>query len=382
MNKNVIECIDLCKIYEGNKSAEKTQTINALKNINFVVEKGDRVGLIGLNGAGKSTLLKILSGSIKPDKGKIYLSSLPVSLSHFDSLLHPDLTGYENLKLQMKILKITNDSEQLLKEAIEFSELGEFIHQSVKTYSSGMMLRLAFSIFKISDAKILLLDEVFSAGDLVFQRKIEEYMNVYLKRLDALIIATHNLIEVASLCNKCLILKNGEIEFYGSINDGIDIYHKENISIETNQSIKPNFVLTSCTTRKKNETHLISEPVFVDIYFEKRCKKRLDIVLYIRNHYQNVLTDCIIYRENYEIKDEVEGNYFVSIEIPPFLLNTGTYFIDLSFGDGYSEIDYISNCASFKISPDQWEANRLWNTNPTFPVRPRLNWSKKILIND
>ncbi|MFM1876991.1 MAG: hypothetical protein RL266_2728, partial [Bacteroidota bacterium] len=204
-------------------------SLDALKDVSFEVFEGDKIGLIGLNGSGKSTLLKILSGHLRPSWGQVILERPVLSLSHFDSLLHPDLTGEENIRMQLKILGIkAADLDTSLQEIASFSELGEFMSRPVKTYSSGMMLRLSFSIFKVVKPEILLLDEVFSAGDLLFRQKADKLLKEQLDEASSIIMASHELAEIARYCNRCIVLEKGEIVFDGSVDDALDKYMEQN----------------------------------------------------------------------------------------------------------------------------------------------------------
>ncbi len=374
--KPIVKCENISKSYIDHS---KNKPFFALKDISFELHPGDRIGLIGLNGSGKSTLLKILSGHIKPTSGLVELAHQPIALSHFDSMLHPDLTGIENIKLQFRLLKnlIASDIDinQAIKEVKDFSELGEFINQPVKTYSSGMMLRLTFSMFKVIKPQILLLDEVFTAGDIVFQKKVEQLMKNHLNNADCIVMASHNLSEIKAYCNKCLILEKGMLVFAGSIEDSIHIYFNRN----RRKSSMRHIFLKEVSVDAPNEGILYSRNIIVKAIYEKKDLKSIDAILFLRNSSQNVLTDCLIYRSDFKRENEVEGTYLLEFEIPAQLLNIGLYFIDLSFSDGDYELEYFENCGSFKIKPDSWEKDKLWNINSTFPVRPKLKWKKTLL---
>jgi ABC-2 type transport system ATP-binding protein len=375
MSETVISCSKVSKIYSNSKTIEE-ENFFSLKDVSFEAKKGDRIGLIGLNGSGKSTLLKILAGQIKPSSGVVELMHDAISLSHFDSLLHPDLSGEENIKLQLNLLGVKSENiHYAIEEIIEFSELRSFINKPVKTYSSGMMLRLTFSMFKAIKPKILLLDEVFSAGDFVFQKKASLLIKNYLSASDCIVMASHNLSEIKAYCNKCLILEKGMLVFAGSIDDSINVYFNRNRKKSSIRHIS----LKEVTVEAPNEEIIFSKNVKVKAVYEKKDLKNIDAVLYLRNSSQNVLTDCMIYRSDFKREIELDGIYLLEFEIPAELLNIGLYFIDLSFGDGDDELEYFENCATFKIIPDLWEKERLWNLNPTFPIRPKIKWKKSLL---
>lgn len=352
--------------------------IKALSNVSFQLNEGDRLGLVGLNGSGKSTLLKILSGIVKPSSGKVELYRQVQNLSGFDSLLQPDLTGRENAVFHLKLNGFKN-SEILpnINEILDFSELGTFFELPVKSYSSGMLLRLSFSIFKILKPEILLLDEVFSAGDMRFQKKAEVFFKEYFNKLSGLILASHQLSEIAEYCNKCLVLNKGEVEFLGSVEEAVNIYvslnkpkSEEIVENEAMRFLSIDFV-------SKIDTFYYSENIELEIKYELKQLLVVDVVLYISTSFSNVLTDCEIYRENFTPQAMVVGTISKLINIPNYLLNKGTYYVSLAFGDGQKDILYLKHIASFNIIPDRWEEKRLWNNNPTYPIRQRVEWQTR-----
>lgn len=190
----------------------------ALKNVTFTVEKGDRVGILGLNGAGKSTLLKVISGVFKPTEGHVEKHGKIVPLLELGAGFDPQYTGKENIYLYGAMLGYTKKFiDSKYDEIVEFSELQKFMDVPVKNYSSGMKSRLGFAIATVVEPKILILDEVLSVGDAKFRKKSE---NKILSMFDSgvtVLFVSHSLEQVKRLCNKAMILEKGKLIAYGDI---------------------------------------------------------------------------------------------------------------------------------------------------------------------
>ena len=187
------------------KGQSNYQTFWALKDVSFEVNKGEVVGIIGRNGSGKSTLLKIISGLFRPSEGEISVKGRIVPMLELGSGFDPELTGRENVFLNGAILGYT---EAFLKEQfddiLEFSELGEFIDMPLKTYSSGMMMRLAFSVATIVQPEILIVDEILAVGDEAFQRKSRAKMLELMGGGTTVLYVSHSLDQIRELCNRDL----------------------------------------------------------------------------------------------------------------------------------------------------------------------------------
>ena len=200
----------------------------ALKNVSFSVEKGDRVGILGLNGAGKSTLLKVIAGVFKPTEGKVIKNGRLVPLHELGAGFDPQYTGRENIYLYGAVLGFSKKFlDEKLDEIIEFSELGKFIDVPVKNYSSGMKSRLGFSVATLVEPDILILDEVLSVGDAKFRKKSEaKIMSMFDKGVTVLFVS-HSLDQVKRLCNKAILLEKGKIISHGSIEEVSKVYEEK-----------------------------------------------------------------------------------------------------------------------------------------------------------
>ena len=197
----------------------------ALDDINFELEAGDRLGILGFNGAGKSTLLKAIAGVLKPTVGKVKTKGRVVPLLELGAGFDPQYTGAENIFLYGAMLGYSKDFiKSKYDEIVEFSELAEFIDVPLKNYSSGMKARLGFAIATVVEPEILILDEVLSVGDAKFKKKSEaRIMSMFDKGVTVLFVS-HSLEQVQRLCNKAIILEKGKIIAQGSIEEVSEIY--------------------------------------------------------------------------------------------------------------------------------------------------------------
>ncbi|MCB0540988.1 MAG: ABC transporter ATP-binding protein, partial [Bacteroidetes bacterium] len=211
-NDIAIRVKGLSKVYQKKNKNGDQEDFYALKDVNFEVKKGEVVGIIGKNGSGKSTLLKILSGVTKPTTGSVEINGTVASILDVGTGFHADLSGRENVYLRGKLLGMsTKEIDKAFDEIVEFSEIGDFIETPVKNYSSGMFLRLAFSILVFLKCDVLLLDEVLSVGDLGFRGKSNLAINKLVNYKEKTIIfVSHDMNQFNSLdLDFIIFLKNG-----------------------------------------------------------------------------------------------------------------------------------------------------------------------------
>lgn len=203
----------------------KYQEFWALKDICFEVNKGEVVGIIGRNGAGKSTLLKVISGILRPTKGSSVCTGNIVPMLELGSGFDHDLTGRENIFLNGAILGYAKDFlEDKYEEILEFSELGRFIEVPIRNYSSGMLMRLAFSIATVVNPEILIVDEILAVGDANFQEKSKARMLELMDGGTTVLFVSHNLEEIRSMCNKVIWLDSGQMKMIGDAKEVCDAY--------------------------------------------------------------------------------------------------------------------------------------------------------------
>ena len=206
-----------------NKKKENSRTV--LKNINLTIKKGETVALIGTNGSGKSTLLKLMTKIIYPSKGKLITNGKLTSLLELGAGFHPDFTGRENIYFNASIFGLTKEEiEKRVDQIIEFSELEEFIDSPVRTYSSGMYMRLAFSVAINVDADILLIDEILAVGDQHFQDKCFAKLTELKESDKTIVIVTHSLDQVKKLCTRAIWIYEGEVRLDGKPDKVVDEY--------------------------------------------------------------------------------------------------------------------------------------------------------------
>lgn len=206
----------------------KKEKREVLKNVNLTIKNGEAVGLIGVNGSGKSTLLKLMTKIIYPNKGKITINGKLTSLLELGAGFHPDFSGRENIYFNASIFGLTKKQiDERIDKIIEFSELGNYIDNPVRTYSSGMYMRLAFAVAINVDADILLVDEVLAVGDQHFQDKCIAKMKELKEEGKTMVFVTHSLGTVKDFCNRAVWLSNGEIKMDGEPDGVIEEYLKE-----------------------------------------------------------------------------------------------------------------------------------------------------------
>ena len=214
----------------GAKDVKLNEKFLALDDISLEVKKGEAVGIIGHNGAGKSTLLKLLSRVTAPTKGTISFNGRIASMLEVGTGFHPELTGRENVYMNGAILGMTKaEIDSKIENIIEFSEIRKFIDTPAKRYSSGMYVKLAFSISAHLDSEIMIMDEVLAVGDMAFQKKcLDRMYNAAKEEGRTVIYVSHNMDTIRRLCDRCVVLSKGKIIFDGDVEGGIEEYTKLN----------------------------------------------------------------------------------------------------------------------------------------------------------
>lgn len=280
----------------GAKDYNKGEKFMALSGVTFDVNKGERVGLIGHNGAGKSTLLKLISRVTAPTDGFIGLNGRITSMLEVGTGFHPELTGRENVYMNGAILGMTKkEIDAKMEDIIEFSEVRQFIDTPVKRYSSGMYVKLAFSVAAHLDSEIVVMDEVLAVGDMSFQEKcLRKMSEVSNEEGRAILYVSHNMSTIRQLCDRCIVLDHGKIVYDGEVEDAIGIY----LGIKNKSQTHYDF---------NNDNHRISENATVEM-------KELDFyntnkIDYVRNDCLKVYLKCFSKRENNEIHFRFEIRY-------------------------------------------------------------------------
>lgn len=201
----------------------------ALKDVSFEVKKGEVLGIIGHNGAGKSTLLKVISGILKPTEGNVRVNGVVVPMLELGSGFDSDLTGRENVFLNGAILGYTEDFlKEKYEEIADFSELGQFLNVPLRNYSSGMVMRLAFSIATVVNPDILIVDEILAVGDADFQEKSKRRMLEMMSGGTTVLFVSHSLAQIKELCDRVLWIEHGKMKMLGDKNSVCNAY-EENV---------------------------------------------------------------------------------------------------------------------------------------------------------
>ncbi len=318
------------KIGEVNDRSTKGNSdyVWALKDINFKVEQGDVVGIIGKNGAGKSTLLKLLSRVTAPTTGTIKARGRIASLLEVGTGFHSEMTGRENIYLNGAILGMTKQEiTRKLDEIVDFSGCERYLDTPVKRYSSGMMVRLGFAVAAHLDPEILVVDEVLAVGDAEFQKKAIGKMNDISKGEGRTVLfVSHNMGSISMLCKKGVLLSKGQIAYIGDVQECVTQYISEGVSesifISKNIDSEMFFQRVSLKDINNKETNSFAYTDSVCISFEIGCKTfpnnaTLSFVIYDGNQYP-------LFSSHYELTPKMLS---VSAVIPSKLLLSGTYFV-------------------------------------------------------
>ncbi len=259
--------------------SNKKQEFWALKDINFSIQRGDAVGIIGRNGAGKSTLLKILSRITQPTTGRIVMDEYATSLLEVGTGFHPELTGRENIFLNGSILGMNrSEIRQKLDEIVDFSEIEKFIDTPVKHYSSGMYVRLAFAVAAHIRSNILLVDEVLSVGDYEFQQKCLGKMGQVSTEGRTVLFVSHNLETINTLCDKSILIDHGEIVYNGNTKSAIQKY-KSGLNNKPAEVIKGSKRATITSIQFSNDVLFSNKSCEICFEINNNCSKDLFEVL-------------------------------------------------------------------------------------------------------
>ena len=210
-------------LLQGKRS--KQITYNALKELSFEITEGERVGISGFNGSGKSSILKVISRIMKPQKGKFSIVGSVQPLIEIEAGFNPEFSGRENIYLNASMLGYTKkEIQKREKEIVDFTELGDHIDTPVKYYSSGMSVRLAFTIATSISPEILVIDEMLAAGDIHFIEKAEKRLNSLIHKAKILLLVSHSLAFIKSMTTRCLVMHEGRVLFDGPTEDALNFY--------------------------------------------------------------------------------------------------------------------------------------------------------------
>lgn len=338
----------------------RPQEFWAVRDVSFELKRGECIGLIGHNGAGKSTLLKVLNGLYNPDKGKIVMRGKIGALIELGAGFNPILTGRENIYNNASILGFTKkEIEEKMNSIINFSEIGEFIDTPVQNYSSGMKVRLGFSVAAHLEPDILIIDEVLAVGDLGFILKCFSKIDELLPRT-AVIFVSHSMPMISRICNEVILMDHGKVEYCGKeIGKGIQLYYNKFSNNHQNKLYDTKtFELISVQTDLLNNKIHRHKDFNLTFEFEVNATiERLPILyLEFKDKEQKPIAGISVkeYREN--IKEGSKITYKITVKNPLFTL--GKYILDLGLYDPSTESPYIriNNIIEFTVGgeKEQW----------------------------
>ena len=349
-------------------SKGKSDYVWALKDINFHVEEGDVVGIIGRNGAGKSTLLKLLSRVTAPTTGTIRARGRIASLLEVGTGFHPEMTGRENIYMNGAIMGMTRaEITRKLDEIVDFSGCERYLDTPVKRYSSGMTVRLGFAIAAHLEPEILVVDEVLAVGDAEFQKKaIGKMQDVSKGEGRTVLFVSHNMGAVKNLCKTGVLLENGMIRNTGNVNEIVDEYLTQNQNIgqidfnQTNQHcgnriFKIKKLQYSDSSGNVTNTFRVGQEVFVKIAFDINksldgiTESYIDIGINNENSHRVAWLSSKIFKKtlDYEKKELV-------IKIPQMMLNQGSYDVNLHCATNLGVSDWLRNVGHFEVVFDDF----------------------------
>ncbi len=345
-------------------AAAKGDDFWAIKDIDFEIKRGDVVGIIGKNGAGKSTLLKVLSQITKPTTGRIEIHGRVASLLEVGTGFHPELTGRENIYLNGTILGMTRmEVKAKFDDIVEFSGVAKFIDTPVKHYSSGMYVRLAFSVAAHLEPEILIIDEVLAVGDAEFQKKCLGKMSDVAAEGRTVLFVSHNMSAIQSFCSKGLLIENGELVYFGKLEKALSTYafgdeFKNNLNLAEHTRSKgnsPSFKFSALKVSGNYEnasfpsqfpieltiSFIITEPIF-----------EMALGFSITDHEDRTLIECRSFRQLTELNYPKPGEFSIAVTFTPNL-NSGNYSLNLGAISKQGELDYIKSAYVIEISHEK-----------------------------
>lgn len=365
---------------------ERKEDFWALKDVNFTVNKGEVIGIIGRNGAGKSTLLKILSQITPPTEGEIIMHGTVGSLLEVGTGFHPELTGRENIFLNGAILGMgRGEIARKFDQIVEFAGIGKFLDTPVKYYSSGMYVRLAFSVAAHMEPDILIIDEVLAVGDAEFQKKCLGKMEDITKREGRTILfVSHNMVAIQSLCHKCILLEKGKIIKSGVTADVIAYY----ISDKTSKS---EIVLTlkseeagitriwlENTNNEKISSIEMGEDIFLNMdYVIKKEIHTMNIDALISKNGIPLLFSFDIDVDELLSYNRQPGEYTTRVKLPTSIFKEGMYVIEILVG-AHRNISDPNASVKFEIKNTKLDLqNKSYHPERPGFLRMDLEWETK-----
>ena len=346
------------KIGSVNDRSEKADSeyVWALKDIDFKVEQGDVIGIIGRNGAGKSTLLKLLSKVTGPTTGTIKARGRIGSLLEVGTGFHPEMTGRENIYLNGAILGMTKgEISRKLDEIIDFSGCERYIDTPVKRYSSGMTVRLGFAVAAFLEPEILVVDEVLAVGDAEFQKKaIGKMQDVSQGEGRTVLFVSHNMASIQQLCRHGILLKNGMVEKVGDAGDVVD-YYLGGLKTVSDFNRYGDGAVRVMDSRISNSKIFLGEDLIIEVDLEAiRDVEMVDVSFDIKDEAGKQIAHVSNYDDRYIIPSMKKGEKkIINCRIKSVNLAPGGYSSDIWIGNPYVTYDNIVGCVLFRVTQDE-----------------------------
>ena len=364
----------------GAKQHVKNEVFYALDGIDLTIYKGERIGIIGHNGAGKSTLLKLLARVTAPTEGRICLDGRIASMLEVGMGFNGELTGRENIYLNGAILGMTKaEVDAKIEQIIDFSEVRQFIDTPVKRYSSGMYVKLAFSVAAHLDSEIMIMDEVLAVGDMAFQKKcLDKMKNVSLDEGRTVLYVSHNMTTIRNLCERCIVMNKGKVVYVGDVEKAIAIY----LSNFDTRDLKCNYTFSNNDRKGFNpngvrirKLHILEKEKAVFGQSEEICMKvifdALRSIDRVSMRFQLYLNGFDLLGSTFldqTISVKESNEYSITFRFPVKNLIPGEYFADLVVfeHDGIGNaraVDIMRKCICFDVVNDIPDSLYWW-TNP------------------
>lgn len=356
-------------LYRGKKNFFREY--KALDNISFKINKGETIGIVGKNGSGKSTLLQILANTLSATSGNVHVKGKVAALLELGSGFNPEYTGRENAIMNGVIMGLTEDEiKSRLPEIEKFAEIGDFIDQPVKTYSSGMFVRLAFACAINVDPDILIVDEALAVGDMKFQLKCIDKMKSFQKQGKTILFVTHDTYSVKNFCSRAIWISEGKIKLSGDVNTVIEAYEDEMKYGMTNVEAP------TIPEETKENVLIINGVEFYNSLGEKtrdfhyKDDVTIKVNYTIHSPMENIVGGIALFdKQNTYIcglntkLDNISlpsnpGKYVLQLNYRDLNLLPGTYFIDVGFFEslGIIRLDYKSRYSYFRVSSGEYFA--------------------------
>lgn len=369
----------------------------ALNDIDFCIEKGEKVGIIGANGAGKSTLLKIITGVLNPTSGSITMDGKVAALLELGAGFNMDYTGIENIRLNGTLMGYSEaEIEEKMQQIIEFADIGDFINQPVKSYSSGMFVRLAFATQIFSEPDILIVDEALSVGDIRFQQKCFRAMESIMKE-KTVVLVTHDTAAVTRFCERVIWINKGQVMYDGEVAEGLKQYQaflinqsieenaNEKIYVDKSASIgksvngvcvdlpdvnseivaegtgEAEIIKCGLYDEKMNLLDVVEPKQVVNLISQVQFKKKVERPIYglsCRDRLGNVLFEINSDMFGHQLPEE-DGKVQYQLKFQMPKLNKGTYTISVAVANGYQsahvQLCWLNDVWVFKVADREFD---------------------------